>query len=142
MTVQLPLNPTIRDLPPYPFAHLDELRKIGLELINVNVTDIQDESGYIEALGKEAAAKAINDAKQSVAEKDRDGSIGEARANMDMRIQVSSADADAKVLHSLDASLAGHRLPGRVDHGQRSRGPVRVAQGDAVHRRERIAKPH
>jgi flotillin len=34
-----------------------ELKKIGLKLINVNVTDIKDESGYIEALGKEAAAK-------------------------------------------------------------------------------------
>ncbi|MBQ1934856.1 MAG: flotillin family protein, partial [Clostridia bacterium] len=51
-----------------------ELRKIGLRLINVNVTDISDESGYIAALGKEAAAKAINDAKKSVAEQDRDGS--------------------------------------------------------------------
>ena len=40
-----------------------ELKKIGLRLINVNVTDINDESGYIEALGKEAAAKAINDAR-------------------------------------------------------------------------------
>ena len=74
-----------------------ELRKIGLTLINVNVTDIQDESGYIEALGKEAAAKAINDAKQSVAEKNRDGNIGEANANMTMRVQVSSADADAVI---------------------------------------------
>jgi len=54
-----------------------ELKKIGLRLINVNVTDISDESGYIDALGKEAAAKAINDAKKNVAEKDRDGSIGE-----------------------------------------------------------------
>ncbi|MEL6924790.1 MAG: SPFH domain-containing protein, partial [Bacteroidota bacterium] len=74
-----------------------ELRKIGLQLINVNVTDIQDESGYIEALGKEAAAKAINDAKMSVAEKNRDGSIGEAKAKKDQRIQVSAADALAKV---------------------------------------------
>ncbi len=74
-----------------------ELRKIGLSLINVNVTDIQDESGYIEALGKEAAAKAINDAKRSVAEKNRDGSIGEAKANKDKRIQVASADADAQI---------------------------------------------
>jgi len=74
-----------------------ELRKIGLELINVNVTDIQDESGYIAALGKEAAAKAINDAKKSVAEKDRDGSIGQAQANQDMRVQVSTAEAFAKV---------------------------------------------
>ena len=72
-----------------------ELKKIGLRLINVNVTDISDESGYIAALGKEAAAKAINDAKKSVAEKDRDGSIGEANAHRDQRIQVAQADASA-----------------------------------------------
>ncbi len=74
-----------------------ELSKIGLNLINVNITDIQDESGYIDALGKEAAAKAINDAKKSVAEKDRDGSIGQALAQQDMRIQVADAEAKAKV---------------------------------------------
>ncbi|MBQ3230719.1 MAG: flotillin family protein [Clostridia bacterium] len=72
-----------------------ELKKIGLRLINVNVTDISDESGYISALGKEAAAKAINDAKKSVAEQERDGSIGEANARMDERINVSKADAEA-----------------------------------------------
>ena len=72
-----------------------ELKKIGLRLINVNVTDIKDESGYIEALGKEAAAKAINDAKKSVAEKNRDGSIGEALAMQDQRIQVAEANSKA-----------------------------------------------
>ena len=72
-----------------------ELKKIGLRLINVNVTDISDESGYIDALGKEAAPKAINDAKKNVAEKDRDGSIGEAQARRDQRIQVAQADASA-----------------------------------------------
>jgi flotillin len=72
-----------------------ELKKIGLRLINVNITDISDESGYIAALGKEAAAKAINDAKKSVAEQDRDGSIGEANARRDQRIQVSQADSSA-----------------------------------------------
>lgn len=70
-----------------------ELKKIGLRLINVNVTDISDESGYISALGKEAAAKAINDAKRSVAEKERDGSIGQANAQRDQRIQVSEANS-------------------------------------------------
>jgi flotillin len=70
-----------------------ELKKIGLRLINVNVTDINDESGYIEALGKEAAAKAINEAKKSVAEKNRDGSIGEAEALRDQRISVATANA-------------------------------------------------
>ena len=72
-----------------------ELKKIGLRLINVNVTDITDESGYIEALGKEAAAKAINDAKKNVAEKDRDGEIGQAIAQKDQRIQVAAANASA-----------------------------------------------
>jgi flotillin len=74
-----------------------ELQKIGLKLINVNVTDIKDESGYIEALGKEAAAKAINDAKKSVAEKNRDGSIGEANAFQEQRIKVSEANAQATI---------------------------------------------
>ncbi len=72
-----------------------ELKKIGLRLINVNVTDINDESGYIEALGKEAAAKAINDARKSVAEKNRDGSIGEALAQKDERISVAEANSQA-----------------------------------------------
>ena len=72
-----------------------ELKKIGLRLINVNVTDITDESGYISALGKEAAAKAINDAKISVAEADRAGDIGEANAKREQRIQVSLANSEA-----------------------------------------------
>jgi flotillin len=73
-----------------------ELRKIGLTLINVNVTDIQDESGYIEALGKEAAAQAINEAKVRVAERVREGAIGEASAQMTQRIEVSDSEAKAK----------------------------------------------
>lgn len=72
-----------------------ELQKVGLKLINVNITDIHDESGYIEALGKEAAAKAINDARISVSQKNRDGSIGEAQAVQDQRIQVAAANATA-----------------------------------------------
>lgn len=74
-----------------------ELKKIGLRLINVNVTDIHDESGYIQALGKEAAAKAINDARISVAQKIRDGSIGEVDAQREMRIKVSETQALATV---------------------------------------------
>ena len=72
-----------------------ELKKVGLKLINVNVTDISDESGYIIALGKEAAAKAINDAKISVAEEDKKGSIGEANAKMEQRIRVAEAESAA-----------------------------------------------
>ncbi len=72
-----------------------ELKKIGLRLINVNVTDIKDESGYIEALGKEAAAKAINEAKVSVAEQEKIGEIGKAEAVRDTRIRTAEANAVA-----------------------------------------------
>ena len=72
-----------------------ELKKGGLRLINVNVQDITDESGYIDALGKEAAARAINDAKIKVAEQTRSGEIGRAEAERDQRIRVSAAGATA-----------------------------------------------
>ena len=74
-----------------------ELRKIGLKLINVNVTDIRDESGYIEALGKEAAAKAINDAKKSVAEQNRFGEIGKAEADRDKDIRIAETNRDTRI---------------------------------------------
>ena len=75
----------------------DELHKIGLDLINVNVTDIHDESGYIKALGQEAAAKAINDAKVKVAKEERTGAIGQAEASKEMRTSVAAANSAAEI---------------------------------------------
>lgn len=72
-----------------------ELKKLGLKLINVNITDITDESGYIEQLGKKAAAEALNQARKDVAEKTRDGAIGENDAQRDQRIQVAQLQATA-----------------------------------------------
>ena len=72
-----------------------ELKKIGLRLINVNVTDIKDESGYIEALGQEAAAKAINEAKVRVAEQEKIGEIGKAESVRETRIRTAEANAQA-----------------------------------------------
>ncbi|MBI2506157.1 MAG: flotillin family protein [Candidatus Latescibacteria bacterium] len=72
-----------------------ELEKIGLRLLNVNITDIKDESGYLDALGKRAAAEAVNKARIQVAEKERDGAVGEANAKQQQRIQVAQANATA-----------------------------------------------
>lgn len=77
-----------------------ELKKIGLKLINVNVTDIKDESQYIEALGKEAAAKAINDAKVRVAEQERMGEVGKTEADKERDIKV------AEMIRDRDSSVA------------------------------------
>ena len=73
-----------------------ELNKIGLNLINVNITDITDESEYIESIGKKAAATAVNAAKADVAIADRDGAIGAAQANRDKDIQVAENAAEAE----------------------------------------------
>ena len=72
-----------------------ELHKVGLYLINANITDIRDASGYIAALGQEAAARAINDAMIKVAEETRRGEIGKAEALREQTIQVAMANAAA-----------------------------------------------
>jgi len=66
-----------------------EINKIGLELINVNIRDITDESGYIVAIGKRAAAEAINRAKVEVAEQEREGATGEAIAVREQTVSVA-----------------------------------------------------
>ncbi|MBR4660436.1 MAG: flotillin family protein [Bacteroidales bacterium] len=107
-----------------------ELRKIGLKLINVNVTDIRDESGYIEALGKEAAAKAINDAKKSVAEQNRYGEIGKAEADRDKDIRIAETTRDTRI-RTADANAKA------VEGENNSK--IAIAQSDAT-RREKEAE--
>ncbi len=72
-----------------------ELNKIGLYLINVNITDITDESDYIESIGKKAASEAIQVARVDVAALQKTGAIGESDANREKTIQVASNVARA-----------------------------------------------
>lgn len=72
-----------------------ELHKIGLTLLNVNITDITDESEYIESIGKKASATAVNQAKVDVAEQEKQGDIGKALAEKDRRVSVASYHAQA-----------------------------------------------
>ncbi len=73
-----------------------ELNKIGLYLINVNITDITDESTYIESIGKKAASEAINKARVDVAEQEKLGSIGQAVANKEKEIRVAENVAESE----------------------------------------------
>ena len=74
-----------------------ELKKIGLMLVNVNITDITDEVGYIKSLGEEAAADALNKARVATAEKNKQGDIGFAKNEQERRIQVSNMKTQAEV---------------------------------------------
>jgi flotillin len=73
-----------------------ELHKVGLRMINGNIRDIRDHSGYIDALGKEAAAKAINDAQIRVAQENQRGAVGKAEAEREQAIRVATAQAEAR----------------------------------------------
>jgi len=72
-----------------------ELNKIGLYLINVNITDITDESNYIGSIGKKAASEAINRARVDVAEQEKIGAIGHSLAQREQVIQVAVNEAEA-----------------------------------------------
>jgi flotillin len=69
-----------------------ELRKIGLVLINVNITDITDESGYIEAIGQKAASTAIQQARGDVAEQEKLGEVRVAEATKERAVLVAGAN--------------------------------------------------
>jgi flotillin len=74
-----------------------EMEKIGLAVINVNIKDIEDESGYIKALGQKAAAEAINQAAIDVAEQEKMGKVGVAERERDQRTDVAAANAAAEI---------------------------------------------
>ena len=73
-----------------------ELQKIGLYLINVNLVDITDESDYIESIGKKAAATAVENARVDVANAERDGAVGAAKADRAREIEVAENLAEAE----------------------------------------------
>ena len=85
-----------------------ELHKLGLYLINVNITDITDDSEYIESIGKKAAATAVNAAKADVARAERDGDIGKADADRERAIRVAEAQAEAE--KGKKAAMADQRI--------------------------------
>lgn len=106
-----------------------ELHKVGLRMINGNIRDIRDLSGYIDALGKEAAAKAINDAQIKVAQENQRGAIGRAEAEREQAIRVANAQAEARkgqntaqvVIAKSDADLASEQAEAkrRVEAAQK-----------------------
>jgi flotillin len=74
-----------------------ELAKIGLQLINVNITDITDESGYIDAIGQKAASLAIQQARGDVADNEKMGETRVASAERDKSIQVANAKKEQSI---------------------------------------------
>lgn len=112
----------------------EELNKVGLSLLNVNITDITDESGYIEAIGKRAASEAINKAKIDVAEENRKGNVGQADAEKLQRVAVAQANADAvsgEANADRDRRIAVKQAEARAVEGENV-SKIEIAQSDAT----------
>ena len=113
-----------------------ELKKVGLRLINVNIQDVTDVSGYIDALGQEAASHAINEARVKVAQAERNGQIGASEAQRDQRIQVANANAEATRGENLAAvEIANSNAGRRSNEAEAERlanAAERVAQAKAL----------
>lgn len=106
----------------------EEINKVGLDLINVNIRDITDESGYIQAIGKRAAADAINRAKVEVAEAEREGAMGEAAAVKDKEVSVAGARA---------ASVEGQKSAEQKQRVALAALEAQAVQGEAQSQRDR-----
>lgn len=105
-----------------------ELKKVGLRFINVNISDIQDESGYIKALGEKAASQATNQAKVEVAQQDQMGSTGKARADQQKRIDVAEAEAAAKDGENLSAVKVADSFAARRESEARAKARGDIAE--------------
>ena len=113
-----------------------ELHKVGLRMINGNIRDIKDQSGYIDALGKEAAAKAINDAQIRVAQENQRGAVGRAEAEREQAVRVANAQAEAKrgqntaqaIIAKSDADLAAEQAEAK----RRTEAAQKVAEARAL----------
>jgi flotillin len=119
-----------------------ELKKIGLVLINVNITDITDESGYIQAIGKKAASQAVQQATIDVAQQEKMGAIGVAEAQREKSIQVANANKLREIgIHEAQREQAVRiaQLDKEQKVGEQTAGFERDAQVKDAERTMRIA---
>ena len=117
-----------------------EMEKIGLSVINVNIKDLDDESGYIKAIGQKAAAEAINQASIDVAEQERHGQVGVAERARDRRREVAAAESEADVGEAEAtrnrrrqvAALESEAEIGEAEAGRDKRQNVAALEAEAV----------
>jgi flotillin len=120
-----------------------------LQLINVNITDITDESGYIDAIGQKAATEAIQQARGDVADNEKMGEIASPTAEREKAVSRWPTPGATRRLAFARPSVIGpsrwriwrknrrsaRKKPllraGIASQGRRARMRVRVADADA-----------
>ena len=75
----------------------NELNKLGLYLLNINISDIRDEAGYIMNLGKEAESRALNEAQANIEEQEKLGAIKIANQIKERETKVAETRKDQDI---------------------------------------------
>ncbi|MCU0961213.1 MAG: SPFH domain-containing protein [Pirellulaceae bacterium] len=118
-----------------------ELAKLGLQLINVNITDITDESGYIDAIGQKAASEAIQKARGDVAENEKMGEVRVATAEREKTVSVADARKEQAIgvrRAERDQAIQVANLEKEQSVGEKEAAFLREAQVKAAERDMRV----
>lgn len=75
----------------------NELNKLGLYLLNINISDIRDAADYIINLGKEAESKALNEARANIEEQEKIGAIKIANQQKERETAVANTKKEQEV---------------------------------------------
>ncbi|MGH7454331.1 MAG: flotillin family protein, partial [bacterium] len=99
----------------------EELKRLGVQIITLVIQEVNDEYGYIDALGKRAVAEAVRDANIKVAEADRETAI-----------QVTTAQREAATARAgNEASIAQAEMERDVKKSEfKARSETKKAEAD------------
>lgn len=75
----------------------EELKKFGLTLLNINISEITDEAQYLENLSRDETAKAKYQAEASITKREKDGATQVATQKKEMEVQLSQIERDKQV---------------------------------------------
>lgn len=75
-----------------------ELNKLGLYLMNINISDIQDAAQYIDNLGKKEETKARAQSQADIAEEEKKGAIQIAQTTREKEIAIAAATKEQETI--------------------------------------------
>lgn len=75
----------------------EELKKFGLTLLNINISEISDEADYLNNLARDETAKAKYEAEASITKREKDGATQVATQQKEKEVQLSQIERDKQV---------------------------------------------
>ena len=75
----------------------EELKKFGLTLLNINISEISDEADYLNNLARDETAKAKYEAEARITKREKDGATQVATQQKEKEVQLSEIERDKQI---------------------------------------------